>query len=52
VAEAEGSRLGTGSAAELLSNWRAAERDRVAAEEEARKQFQRGQERGFEQGGS
>jgi hypothetical protein len=35
VAEAEGSRLGKGSAADLLSNWRAAERDRVAAEESA-----------------
>jgi hypothetical protein len=35
VAEEEGSRLGQGSAAELLSNWRAAERDRAAAEETA-----------------
>jgi hypothetical protein len=35
VAEAEGGRLGKGSAADLLSNWRAAERDRVAAEETA-----------------
>jgi hypothetical protein len=33
LAEAEGEALGKGSAAELLSNWRAAERDRVAAEE-------------------
>ena len=33
VAEAEGESLGKGSAAELLANWRAAERDRVAAEE-------------------
>ena len=35
LAEAEGNRLGRGSAAELLGNWRAAERDRVAAEETA-----------------
>ncbi len=35
VAESEGARLGKGSAADLLSNWRAAERDRVAAEETA-----------------
>ena len=35
LAEEEGERLGKGSAAELLSNWRAAERDRVAAEETA-----------------
>jgi len=35
VAEAEGELLGKGSAAELLSNWRAAERDRIAAEETA-----------------
>ena len=35
VAEAEGGQLGKGSAAELLGNWRAAERDRVAAEETA-----------------
>ena len=33
MSEKEGDRLGKGSAAELLSNWRAAERDRVAAEE-------------------
>jgi hypothetical protein len=35
LAESEGERLGKGSAAELLGNWRAAERDRVAAEETA-----------------
>jgi hypothetical protein len=35
LAEAEGDALGKGSAAELLGNWRAAERDRVAAEETA-----------------
>jgi hypothetical protein len=35
MAEREGERLGKGSAADLLSNWRAAERDRVAAEETA-----------------
>jgi hypothetical protein len=33
VSEKEGERLGKGSAAQLLSAWRAAERDRVAAEE-------------------
>lgn len=32
MSDAEGERLGKGSAAELLSAWRAAERDRVAAE--------------------
>jgi hypothetical protein len=35
MAHEEGQKLGKGSAAELLSNWRAAERDRVAAEESA-----------------
>jgi hypothetical protein len=35
LAEAEAERLGKGSAAELLATWRAAERDRVAAEETA-----------------
>jgi hypothetical protein len=35
VAEQEGQRLGKGSAAELLSAWRAAERDRAAAEDSA-----------------
>ena len=35
VAEQEGARLGKGSAADLLSAWRAAERDRAAAEESA-----------------
>jgi hypothetical protein len=35
VAEKEGRRFGKGSAAALLSTWRAAERDRVAAEESA-----------------
>ena len=35
MAEDEGRRLGKGSAAELLSAWRAAERDRAAAEESA-----------------
>jgi hypothetical protein len=33
VSEKAGEQLGKGSAAELLSNWRAAERDRIAAEE-------------------
>jgi hypothetical protein len=33
VSEKEAERLGKGSAAELLSAWRGAERDRVAAEE-------------------
>ena len=32
MSEKEGERLGKGSAAELLSAWRGAERDRVAAE--------------------
>jgi hypothetical protein len=32
MSEREGERLGRGSAADLLSAWRAAERDRVAAE--------------------
>jgi len=31
MAESEGKRIGKGSAAELLANWRAAERDRAAA---------------------
>ncbi|HEX3265969.1 MAG TPA: hypothetical protein VHR16_09910 [Candidatus Limnocylindrales bacterium] len=35
MAEDAGRRLGKGSAAELLSGWRAAERDRVAAAETA-----------------
>ena len=35
MAEREGERLGKGSAADLLSSWRAAERDRVAAEDTA-----------------
>ena len=35
MAETEGERLGKGSAAELLANWRAAERDRAAAVESA-----------------
>jgi hypothetical protein len=35
MAESEGERLGKGSAAELLSNWRAAERDHAAAVESA-----------------
>ena len=35
MAEFEGERLGKGSAAELLSNWRAAERDHAAAIESA-----------------
>ncbi len=35
MAESEGERLGKGSAAELLSNWRAAERDHAAAIESA-----------------
>jgi hypothetical protein len=35
MAESEGERLGKGSAAELLANWRAAERDRAAAVESA-----------------
>ena len=35
MAETEGERLGKGSAAELLSNWRAAERDHAAAVESA-----------------
>ena len=35
MAESEGERLGKGSAAELLANWRAAERDHAAAIESA-----------------
>ena len=35
MAESEGERLGKGSAAELLSRWRAAERDHAAAIESA-----------------
>ena len=35
MAESEGDRLGKGSAAELLANWRAAERDHAAAIESA-----------------
>jgi hypothetical protein len=35
MAESEGERLGKGSAADLLSKWRAAERDRAAAVESA-----------------
>ena len=35
MAESEGERLGKGSAAELLANWRAAERDHAAAIETA-----------------
>ena len=35
MAESEGERLGKGSAAELLSKWRAAERDHAAALESA-----------------
>jgi hypothetical protein len=35
MAESEGERLGKGSAAELLANWRAAERDHAAATESA-----------------
>ena len=35
MAEDEAQRIGEGSAAELLSTWRAAERDRVAAEDTA-----------------
>jgi hypothetical protein len=35
MAESEGERLGKGSAAELLANWRAAERDHAAALESA-----------------
>ena len=33
MSEKAGEQLGKGSAAELLGNWRAAERDRIAAEE-------------------
>ena len=35
MAESEGERLGKGSAADLLANWRAAERDHAAALESA-----------------
>ena len=35
MAEDEAQKIGEGSAAELLSSWRAAERDRVAAEDTA-----------------